>query len=270
MDKQCYFLGANSSRGFYSCYHHFCVPDEGNFLWVIKGGPGCGKSSFMKKIGSAAEMAGYTVEYVLCSGDPDSLDGVYIKELSLGYVDGTAPHVQEVPYPAVRGSYLDLGAFYNKGALVEKADDIIKVNRAYKESYHKAYDLLRAFGGSAKTEPLSERTTRFESAISCHGIVTLDILNGTQSIESEVLTAMVEKNNTAVCYLHPLWPQLLRGAEINGTVYTTNLEIPPCEEAVSHLKAAKALHDELEGIYNPHVDFDGVYDLADTHIKKII
>ena len=50
-----YFLGANTAKGFFSVYEDFCKPDSGNFLYVIKGGPGCGKSSFMKKIGKAAE-----------------------------------------------------------------------------------------------------------------------------------------------------------------------------------------------------------------------
>ena len=69
-----YFLGGNTASGFVSFYGQFCRGPE-DFLWVIKGGPGCGKSSFMKAIGKAAEQAGLDVEYVLCSGDPDSVDG---------------------------------------------------------------------------------------------------------------------------------------------------------------------------------------------------
>ena len=85
-----YFLGANTAKGFFSVYEDFCKPDSGNFLYVIKGGPGCGKSSFMKKIGKAAEDAGLDVEYVLCSADPDSLDGVLIPTWHVGYADGTS------------------------------------------------------------------------------------------------------------------------------------------------------------------------------------
>ena len=86
-----YFLGANTGKGFVSLYDEFCKPESGNFLYVIKGGPGCGKSSFMKKIGKAAEDAGLDVEYVICSGDPDSLDGVLIPAWHVGYADGTQP-----------------------------------------------------------------------------------------------------------------------------------------------------------------------------------
>ena len=41
-----YFLGGNTASGFVSFYGQFCRGPE-DFLWVIKGGPGCGISSFM-------------------------------------------------------------------------------------------------------------------------------------------------------------------------------------------------------------------------------
>ena len=77
-----YFLGSNSERGFFSLYSDMADTSAGDFIWLIKGGPGCGKSSFMRKIGAAAESAGFSVEYTRCSGDPDSLDAVYIPEKS--------------------------------------------------------------------------------------------------------------------------------------------------------------------------------------------
>ena len=38
---------------------------------------------------------GYDAEYILCSGDPDSLDAVIIPSLKLAWADGTAPHALE-------------------------------------------------------------------------------------------------------------------------------------------------------------------------------
>ena len=105
-----WFLGANSAEGFRSLYEDFCR-GEGDFLRIIKGGPGCGKSSFMRHIGEAAEKKGLEVEYILCSGDPDSLDGVYIPALRLGYADGTAPHILDPACFGAGGDYLNLGAF---------------------------------------------------------------------------------------------------------------------------------------------------------------
>jgi len=42
------------------------------------------------------------------------------------------------------------------------------------------------------------------------------------------------------------------------------------EEAVSSLAQAKAMHDELEKLYNPHVDFDRVNRMADQIIEEIL
>jgi len=138
-----YFLGANSAQGFYSLYDGFVQPEAGDFLWVIKGGPGCGKSTFMKKIGSAAENAGLSVEYILCSGDPESLDGIYIRELSTAYVDGTSPHIMDCSLPGGGGLYLDLGAFYHPDPLLKRRQELADLFSAYKQQYNRAYELLR-------------------------------------------------------------------------------------------------------------------------------
>ena len=82
-----YFLGANTGGGFVSVYDEFCPPECGVFLWVLKGGPGCGKSSFMKAIGRAAEEAATAVEYIYCSGDPASLDAVILPECRAAVAD---------------------------------------------------------------------------------------------------------------------------------------------------------------------------------------
>ena len=42
------------------------------------------------------------------------------------------------------------------------------------------------------------------------------------------------------------------------------------EEAVSSLAQAKQMHDELERLYNPHVDFDRVHQIAGEVIDEIL
>ena len=90
--KVCFYLGANSPGGFYSLYDELLRPEEARSIYILKGGPGCGKSSLMRKVGAAMEERGLTVEYIQCSGDPDSLDAVVIPALATAIVDGTAPH----------------------------------------------------------------------------------------------------------------------------------------------------------------------------------
>ena len=87
-----FFLGANSGQGFQNLFNRFCDREDLYDLVVLKGGPGAGKSTMMRTIGKAMEERGEQVEYLYCSGDPDSLDGVHIPRIRTAVVDGTAPH----------------------------------------------------------------------------------------------------------------------------------------------------------------------------------
>ena len=140
--NKCYFLGANSKDGFCSLYDNF--PPTGAKLHIIKAGPGTGKSTFMRKIAKSAEKAGMDVEYILCSGDPNSLDGVYITQLKQAWVDGTAPHVIEPKIFGVNSDYVNLGKFLNTTFTKAEDEKIINLNHAYKSKYAEAYDLLSA------------------------------------------------------------------------------------------------------------------------------
>ena len=52
-----YFLGANSKDGFASLMDQLISPADARAIYILKGGPGCGKSSLMKKVGQAAQDA---------------------------------------------------------------------------------------------------------------------------------------------------------------------------------------------------------------------
>ena len=87
-----YFLGANSPTGFYSLYDQLLPPEQASAIYILKGGPGCGKSTMMRRVAALAQEAGEPVEYILCSGDPDSLDAILLPGKKAALVDGTAPH----------------------------------------------------------------------------------------------------------------------------------------------------------------------------------
>ena len=42
------------------------------------------------------------------------------------------------------------------------------------------------------------------------------------------------------------------------------------EEAVESLEQAKSMHDDLEALYNPHVDFDRVYAVANALSEELL
>ena len=139
-----FFLGANSGQGFQNLFPRFCVPEEHRDLMVLKGGPGSGKSTMMRRIGEAMEERGEEVEYFHCSGDPDSLDGVHIPRIRCAVVDGTAPHVIEPQYPAAVDRYVNLGQFYDIAAAKAAREEVIACTTACSGAYQQAYRALGA------------------------------------------------------------------------------------------------------------------------------
>lgn len=96
-----FFLGANSGDGFQNLFSQITDLEDTYDLMVLKGGPGVGKNTFMREVGRAMEAAGTPVEYLWCSGDPDSLDGVVLPALRCAVVDGTSPHgIAPLGHPA--------------------------------------------------------------------------------------------------------------------------------------------------------------------------
>lgn len=343
-----YFLGANSEKGFYSLYSGLTAPEDGEFLWVIKGGPGCGKSSFMHTLGKAAEENGLDVEYVHCSGDPHSLDAVRIPALKTAYVDGTSPHIIEAVYPGCSSLYLDLGTFYDACALENDLEKIINLNHDYKALYRRAYSYLSAAGSISPEVIYSLSTPRaqnkiqkrvtglaaremkaldkrgktrniFLDAISCEGTVSymsemsslynrvciLDNEYGLASVYlNEIYAVGISRGYDAVVCRDPLCPSKIKAVffpelslgftslaknekppenayrhiRLDALVEkdipaTTRREFKECRKlqntlisrAITVLAQAKALHDKLESIYNPHVDFEGLYRVAEDH-----
>lgn len=93
------FPGGNTYKGFYSYYDYILKQEDAKKIMVLKGGPGVGKSSFMKKLGAAIVKKGYDIEYHHCSSDNNSIDGLVIPDIGVALMDGTAPHVVDPKNP---------------------------------------------------------------------------------------------------------------------------------------------------------------------------
>ncbi|MBE7005109.1 MAG: hypothetical protein E7425_12700 [Ruminococcaceae bacterium] len=137
------FLGANSGEGFYSLYDQL-LGTRFDDLLILKGGPGCGKSSFMRTVADAAGCEGIETIYVNCSGDPDSLDAVLFPTIRKGIVDGTAPHVLEPRYTVANERYVDLTRFYDVAGVKGLRAELTAHSDAYRAAYAEAYHVLRA------------------------------------------------------------------------------------------------------------------------------
>ena len=328
-----FFLGANTAEGFFSLYGGFCR-GEGDYLRIVKGGPGTGKSGFMRALGREAARRGYDTQLVRCSGDPGSLDGLYIPALGLGWVDGTAPHVSEPRIFGADSDYGNLGRFCRTPFSPADAARAAALSAAYKERYERAYALLAAgerleaalsppaCGGKTaeraeavlralvdRVAPPCERegalSRRFAGAVSCEGPVRDETsleacsliyvcedgcglasgalaaardeaLSRGQSVVE--LLSPLDSRSTVGVLITELRAAFVRAAPQHGSHTKVALdrlcgsldeikerrrqlrgarrERARCTEAACRvLSEAKVLHDELEAVCRPYMDF---------------
>ena len=66
-----YFLSALTGAGYYALHRQFLRPPE-RYFCILKGGPGCGKSTFLKRVGDAGHAAGLAA----CPASPTRLRNV--------------------------------------------------------------------------------------------------------------------------------------------------------------------------------------------------
>ena len=350
-----YFLGANSPTGFYSLYSHLLPPEQARAIYILKGGPGCGKSTLMRRVGARMEEEGLQTEYILCSGDPASLDALLLPHLGVALVDGTAPHVVEPKYPGAVERYVNMGDCYDKAALWQRRKEIMGAMAGYQGCYQRAY---RCLGASAElfedqraallTQPLSQKLAKRARGILLREIPRRKAVQPGE-VKQRFLGAVTHlgplclfPTATAQCsriyelsdsygLAHELLVHLLAGAAAGGyqavacpdpmapdrlahlilpqleLAFLSSSPATPfpgkpyrrirldaaadkellrrnrprlrfarkvsaalLEEAVESLAQAKAMHDNLEAVYNPHVDFELAAELADQIGEEIL
>ena len=342
-----FFLGSCSCEGFVS--HYDSLLQDVKDLTIIKGGSGCGKSTFMKAVGKAAEDRGLTVEYILCSSDPDSLDGVLIPELSIGYVDGTSPHVLEPIVCGGSANYLNFGEFYDREAMKPNEEQILSVREKNKHQYDLIHSCLRSVKGlldciqtEADTPYYAEeldaigeclclsalkpkfgngtKSRRFFSALTPKGIRVSDqtpaaiapkvyVLRDDYFLAPHILS-MVEKKALSFgyhcisCYTpllpygspsHLLIPELgvslvsdsklfpytgesYCSVDLNSTLpvgvrkelsFALETTGTLLKVVTEHLQTAKALHDRIEALCRPFVDFEKVTALTTKTVSAL-
>lgn len=136
------FLGGNTAQGFYSFYDQI-IGEDARRVFILKGGAGTGKSTFMRKIGLEMQEKGFEVDFYYCSSDNDSLDGVAFPKLKVALLDGTAPHIVDPVNPGVIEEIINLGEYWDRDALRPFKTEILNINQEIKRLFGRAYDYLK-------------------------------------------------------------------------------------------------------------------------------
>lgn len=158
------FAGGNTVHGFFSLYDNI-IAGHARRMFILKGGPGAGKSTFMKKIAEDVAARGLACELFHCSADPDSLDAVAFPEAGIALVDGTAPHVIDPQFPGLVDEIVDLGRFCNGAALQTRREPILRWSAEGKRHYQQAYGYLAAAGRVRANAAAIEREALDETAV---------------------------------------------------------------------------------------------------------
>ncbi len=199
-----FLAGANTAQGFYSCFDFILPKEQQKRMYYIKGGPGVGKSTLMKRFAKAAEEQGLEVEYFHCSSDPDSLDGVSLPALGVGMMDGTAPHVYDPVIPGARDTLVSLGDFLDEKALIPHVREIEAVQKLISARFARCYRYLAASGQALKAAPLAVENAVKARRLAEKWVANMPLRGGTGTVRRLFASAFTPKGQITVTDFAPL------------------------------------------------------------------
>ena len=119
-----FFMGTSSKNGFCGFPRDLYNSKPNGFAFLLKSGPGTGKSTLLRALASAFAKQGEPVETFACSSDPDSLDGILLPARNVGVFDATAPHVIEPQTWGLKEDTVSLGGALDRARLTERQEEI--------------------------------------------------------------------------------------------------------------------------------------------------
>lgn len=151
-NSNAFFAAANSYHGFTSVFKDIFTQKDFDRIFIIKGGPGTGKSTLMKKVSERYSNRGLTQTRLFCSSDPASLDGIILDDgrVKIALLDGTPPHSFEPAVPAITDVIINTLDGLDEKKLKDKKNEILALNNIKKTAYEKAYKYLK-IAGEAKS-----------------------------------------------------------------------------------------------------------------------
>ena len=145
-----YFAASNSYKGFVSFFDNVFPSDGFDRIYILKGGPGTGKSSFMKKVASTLRDKDCNIDEICCSSDPHSLDGIIAEknDRRIAILDGTAPHERDAIIPGAIDEIINLGCSWDSRWLSARREQILDLVKEKSLAYKCGYSYLKIAGAS--------------------------------------------------------------------------------------------------------------------------
>ncbi|MDD4801820.1 MAG: hypothetical protein PHF24_02580 [Syntrophomonas sp.] len=137
------FVSSYTCQGFYTF-----IPELVNNVskvYILKGAPGSGKSTFIRLLGEVMSQQGFDVEFWVSALDPVNPDGVYIAHFNAAVINGSLPQPIDPKYPGVREIIINLGDYCNNKIMEKRETQIVeKVDQADRLHNHTSKILKEA------------------------------------------------------------------------------------------------------------------------------
>ena len=283
-----FFAASNSVNGFYDNFNYSLDRGSLKKLFIIKGGPGTGKSSLMKKV--IGNFANNKTSAIWCSSDPSSLDGVIIEGSggNIALVDGTAPHEMSTTYPGAQDEIINIGECFITDSLESSIGQIRNLSEMKGKEYKLAYSLLSSIGRMRDSYSILlsdceaynvaeeyaasiyqpdasiENSPEAKYIISCfnkdgYSHLPLEITNkqvvaipehhGIGYIIIDILTKLLKRSKSLESvYLNPLFPSVYEGVASANRMYFIDKSACPIHSYVSSSSELKLRN--LDSIVN--------------------
>ena len=143
-----FFASSNSYNGFFSLFNDVFDSKKFDKVFVLKGGPGTGKSTLIKNIAKYVYNLGGAYTSYYCSSDVDSLDGIIItlEEKRFAIIDGTAPHERDAVYVGAIDEIVNLSDGLDVNWIYAHKEEIIDLSIQKSKAYKAAYRYLGIAG----------------------------------------------------------------------------------------------------------------------------
>ncbi len=252
-----FFASSNSGDGFYSLYNEVFGEENFERVYILKGGPGTGKSTLIDKIAAHASSLGYETDVFVCSSDNKSLDGLIIHNLKVAILDGTAPHTFDPKYPGAVGEIVNLGSMWNSRRLAEGRGEIIHAITEKSANYARAYRLLSC-AATARRDILAVAHSALISdkmSASCARLLSRNVSSsGVCGVTHRLVSGYTCGGNISLCTLNDLCETKITVSESGGIgyYYLDTLEKLALSREIAHMVLPDPLlPDMTEAIYFP-------------------
>jgi len=150
------FAGVSASGGFINFFDDILPLSSAKQRFFLKGSSGSGKSTFIKKIATKFETAGFDCERFHCANDIESLDALAVPGKGLSIIDATAPHSLDPEIPIAIDKIIDFSQFIDESKIKPYMEELKSLQRSKKLLNKKASNYLAAVGNIYQANTLTK------------------------------------------------------------------------------------------------------------------